>query len=651
MLTIENLHKSFGSQVLFKNGSFAVGTGEHIGIVGPNGAGKTTFFRMLVGEEQPDDGYIRIPKGYKIVLLRQEWLPKEGDSVLEATLREHSEWYTAKQHVSDLEKKLARKSDAQRLAAYQDAEHRFTVLGGHIVEQSAKELLSGLGFQPSQFDSPAQNLSGGWRIRCHLAGLLLQEADLLLLDEPTNHLDVDSVEWFEDFLQNYPHTFMVISHDRRLIQRLSNNILEFAPPQLNMWPGSLKQYESQKSQRIEQLQATIANKQKEIDRMEDFVRRFRAKATKARQAQSRLKSVDHYQKQISELLESMPNVSKRPASFRLELRKRLPRKVIEYKEAVFGYEKKKPLFSLPHCLLESGKKIGVVGVNGVGKSTFLKTCALELPLLQGNVEVSENVTTGFFAQHRMEELPNGVNTLDYLQGKNLDNSNTEVRSLAASIGLTANDLDKNLDVLSGGEKARVSLTRILLSRPGMLLLDEPTNHLDLEACDALIRGLKTYAGTLLLVSHNRHFLDSLVDYILEVRPGEAILHHRNYSDWLKIHKGQGIEQDIAPGKTDEPKASSKKKTREQKRLEAEARKAKNDSMKGIRKEIADVDERLKRYQKERSDLDDKLCLPESPKNADFSKWLQRHAVLSDRIPNLEQKWLELSEKLETIENS
>ena len=646
MLSVDNAAKWFGDQVLFRNAAFAVGAGERIGVVGPNGAGKTTFFRMLAGELLPDEGEIRTPKNYRVAQLRQEWLPRAGDTVLEAALREFAPWFEARAAMNRIERQLSESSDEKLVGRYQETEHRFSILGGHQVEQTGRELLAGLGFHSDQFGQPAVQLSGGWRIRCHIAGLLLQEADLLLLDEPTNHLDIRSVKWFEEFLGQYRQSFMLISHDRRLVQRLAGGILEFAPPQLTLWPGSLRRYEGLKQQRIDQLEATIANKQKEVERLEDFARRFRAKATKARQAQNRLKTADRYQQQIEELQKSMPVISRRPASFRLELEHRLPSRVLEFEKAVFGYRAGRQLFELPHCVIEGGRKIGIVGVNGAGKSTFLKCCAGELPLLSGSLRGSDQVSTGFFAQHRMEELPLNSVALDFLDEHSQGNAPVRVRSLAASLGLSSDDLEKRIEVLSGGEKARVSLARILLSRPGMLLLDEPTNHLDLEACDALKRGLATYEGTLLVVSHNRDFLDSLVDCILEIQPGEAVLYQGNYSEWLE--RIEAREQDGLPEAGQPKKAGKGRKTAERKRREAEQRQQRSNRLGKIRREVSAAEARLKKCTDELADLDRRLCLPESPRDPEFPEWLRRHADLTADLPRHEQRWLEASEELERL---
>ena len=642
MLTIENLQKSYGPQTLFKNVGFAISEKARVGVVGPNGAGKSTFFRMLMGDEHPDDGEIRMPKNYRLSLLRQEWLPKEGDNVLEATLREYTEWYRSREELKRLE--VALQKDTGLLVRYQKVEAEFSALGGFYVEQTAKELLSGLGFEAKQFGDSASTLSGGWRMRCHLAGLLLQSADLLLLDEPTNHLDVESVAWFEEFLKTYEKSIMIISHDRRLIDRIANQILEFAPPQMTLWPGNLRKFEEQKATRMQLLEAEIANKQKEVDRLQDFARRFRAKATKARQAQNRLKTSAKYEDDITKLMESMPVVSKRPARFKLELRRRLPRQVISFQDCKFGYQTERVLFSLNKCVVEAGKKIGIIGVNGVGKSTFLRCCAGFLPLLSGEMQKHEQITVGWFAQHRLEELPEAMNALDYLNEKSADNSITTVRAVAASLGLTANDLDKDIAVLSGGEKARVSLARILLSRPGLLLLDEPTNHLDMEACDALIRGLSDYQGTILAVSHNREFLDELVDYILEIKPGEAILHHGNYNDWLARHEYTSNSSPVANESISEKK--SKRKTAEQKRLEAESRQRRYQQQKESKDRLITIESELSTLQAEKKELDELLCDPETPKNPEFGNWIKKHGQLSSRLETLEQEWLELSTALE-----
>ncbi len=634
MVVVENISKSFGPQILFEKATFSIDPWARIGVVGPNGAGKSTFFRMLASLEPPDGGEIRLPKNFRVGLMLQEWNPQPNDTVLGAALRGHADWFLAKERLEKLAKEMESSPTDARLASYHAAETEFNALGGYHLDRHAKELLSGLGFKPSEFDSPAKQLSGGWRIRCHLAGLLLAEPDLLLLDEPTNHLDVETVVWFENFLSNYPHAVMLISHDRRLLERTSRDILEFAPPKLTLWPGTLREYQEQKIIRMEQLEAEIANKEKEIARMKEFVDRFRAKATKARQAQNRLKSAEHYEEEVARLRNEMPVIAKRASRFRLQLPTRLPRKVLEIEHGKFGYTKDRPLFELERAIIEGGKKIGIIGVNGVGKSTFLKCCAGELPLLSGKLNRSESVSLGYFAQHRMEQLPTGFMALEFLYGGASGISMEQVRAVAGSLGLGANDMEKPLSVLSGGEKARVSLTQILLRRPGLLLLDEPTNHLDLEACDALVRGLADYEGTVMVVSHDRDFLDSLVEYILEITPGRALLHHGNYSEWFeRFTKKSGI-----PVQT-KPKEKKNDGNESRKQRSAETRKEK--------KKLGEMEADLENCRTQLKALDEKLCLPQSPKDPQFATWLKERRDLADRIERLEARWLAAAEKLES----
>ncbi len=642
MLSVEELSKSYGPQTLFRGASFSVGERARIGLVGPNGSGKSTFFEMLIGEEAHEEGTIRFPRNYTIAHMKQEWEPKANDTIVEAALREHATWYRCRTHLIQCSNDLGKNPTDPLMAKYQKAETNFLALGGYGVEQLAREMLAGLGFKEEQLDHPAAFLSGGWRIRCHLAGLLIQQADLLLLDEPTNHLDVETVVWFESFLMHYPKAVMIISHDHRLISRVASEILEFAPPSLTLWPGTLKKYEELKTIRLEQLGATISNKEKEVARLEDFVRRFRAKSTKARQAQSRLKTSGHFQEELKELKKDLPVISKRPARFHLELRAKLPRTVLEIQEGQFGYRKDEPLFDLDRCVVEGGKKIGVIGVNGVGKSTFLKSCAGELPVLKGEIKRPERVTVGYFAQHSMEQLPMAMSALDFLMASGSGNI-SEVRGVAASLGLTANDMEKEISVLSGGEKARTTLARILLSRPGLLLLDEPTNHLDLDACEALVRGLADYEGTVLVVSHNRDFLDSLVEYILEIEPGKATLWHGNYSRWFEKSNQMEKGKVRATPNQKSSQINDELSWKEKKQKEAKERQVRSAEKRKQKKQIETLERKLENYKKERQELEAKLCDPVQLKDPECPNWIKRHQYLANRVEQLEDEWLELVE--------
>ena len=641
MVNVENLSKSYGGQSLFKNASFLIGDDARIGILGPNGAGKSTFFRILMDEEHADTGEIRTPKVFRKALLRQEWMPEEGDSILTATLRCHPEWFEAKTRMENLD---------PASAEYRKAEDQFFAMGGYALEPRAKELLSGLGFSDATFDDACHLLSGGWRMRVQLAGLILSEPDLLLLDEPTNHLDVESIVWFEEFLRSYPKAYMIISHDRRLIGRLSTSILEFTPPKATLWPVPLAQFEKDKVVRMQQIQAEVENKQKEIDRLVDFADRFRAKASKARQAQNKLRSAEGIQEQLSALKSDMPMIAQRTARLTIRMRNRVPKVVMDFEKAVFGYEATNPLFELESCPIEGGKKIGIIGVNGVGKSTFLKTCAGELALLSGQRRQNESQAIGYFAQHRMEDLPLERKAYDYLSDHAGGAGITQIRSTAASLGLSANDLDKLIKSLSGGEKARLHLSKIVLASPDVLLLDEPTNHLDMEACDAMVEGLREFPGTVLVVSHNRDFLDSLVDFILEIQPEKAHLHHGNYSDWLyKRERGaQPQGSSTALGKSGE---STGKKTKEQKRQEAEERQKRSAALKESKAKISALEKEIEKAQADGRALDAWLADPASPQSSEFASKLKERGQLETKIGILESQYLDALETVEKGEAS
>lgn len=647
MISVENLSKLFGPQILYQDTSFSIEAGQKIALLGPNGAGKSTFFKILMGEEGADTGEIRTPKNYTMGMLRQEWEPPQGKSILEATLMEFTAWYQCKKGLEKLQSTIKSSASAQK--DYAQQEELFLSLGGFAVEQEAKELLSGLGFKEEQFDQPCATLSGGWKMRIHLAGLLLQKPDALLLDEPTNHLDIQSVEWLERFLKNYPHTVLMITHDRMLAQKICKQVLEFAPPKLNKWPYRVERFETEKVERMKVIQAEYENKMRELEHLEQFISRFKAKASKARQAQSRMKSAEKYREDMEKIKASMPVFSKRPSKFSLQITSRLPKVVLSYEKASFGYSSDKQLYTIDEVLIESGRKIGVIGQNGVGKSTFLKTCAGELKLLAGERNKPESVDVALFTQHRMEELPLQYTGINYLLESTHGNTITQIRSVCGSLGLSQNDLDKSIEVLSGGEKARLSLAKILLMKPGLLLLDEPTNHLDMEACDAMLRGLADYQGTVIVVSHNREFLDGLVDEIMEIESPDVHRYLGNYTYWhdkqIELGKTQANQDNSSSDKNDKTKPSGKK-SKEQKRQEALERQKKSEEKKNFIKRNKEIESQLEQSKQELTSIDEDLMNPETMQSPTFADIMKRRKELELQIEKLEEEWLAIQDQLE-----
>ncbi|MCI5071838.1 ATP-binding cassette domain-containing protein [bacterium] len=648
MISVENVSKMFGPQTLYQDASFSIETGQKIALLGPNGAGKSTFFKILMGEEVADTGEIRTPKNYSMGMLRQEWEPPKDKSILQATLMEFKAWYQCKQDLEQLQKNIKSSETAQKNYAQQ--EEAFLSLGGFAVEQEAKELLSGLGFKEEQFDKPCQTLSGGWKMRVHLAGLLLQKPEALLLDEPTNHLDIQSVEWLERFLKNYPYTVLMITHDRMLAQKICKQVLEFAPPKLNKWPYRVERFEKEKVERMKVIQAEYENKMKELEHLEQFISRFKAKASKARQAQSRMKSAEKYREDMEKIKAEMPVFSKRPSKFSLQITSRLPKVVLSFENACFGYSQDKPLYTIDEVLIESGKKIGVIGQNGVGKSTFLKTCAGELKLLKGEWKKPDSVDVALFTQHRMEELPLQYTGINYLLESTQGNTITQIRGVCGTLGLGQNDLDKSIEVLSGGEKARLSLAKILLMKPGLLLLDEPTNHLDMEACDAMLKGLADYQGTVIVVSHNREFLDGLVDEIMEIDSPEVHRYLGNYSYWhnkqIELGKSQANQDESSKNNAGHKAKSSGKKSKEQKRQEALERQKKSQEKKNLVKKNKEIETQLEQNKQELASIDQDLMNPETMQSPEFANMMKRRKELEQSQAKLEEQWLLIQDQLE-----
>ena len=643
MISVENLTKRFGAQVLYHNASFSLGERERIGLIGPNGAGKSTFFKILTQKEDVDQGKVHIPNHYRILLMEQEWLPETGDLIVESGLKVFESWHQAFSKLKDLEERLAQ--DPTHMKAYEEAQDIFLSLGGYHVEHELKEILSGLGFKDSDWSKETSSLSGGWRMRVYIAGLLIQKADLLLLDEPTNYLDIDSVIWFEQFIMDYPNSMMIISHDRRMIDRVSKKILEFSPPKMTLWPYGLKKFESSKAERMLQLENEITHKKREIEKLQTFAKRFGAKASKARQAQSKLKSASFIEDELIKLKEQMPLESSRHSQFKISLDKRQPKICVEINQGVFGYDTAKPLFSIEKVAIESGNKLGIIGDNGIGKTTFLRSIAGELPLLAGTLNVHSKCDMSLFSQHRMEELPAHIKALDYLSQHLQHHSISMMRGIAASLGLNQLDLDKPIEVLSGGEKARLSLARILMQKPDILLLDEPTNHLDLHACDSLIEGISDYQGTVIVVSHNRDFLDAMVNQVYHFKDGRVDIHEGSYSDFVG-RDDLGVTSKEAS--TQQRSSSSQKKSKEAKRLEAQARQDKSNQAKSLKADIQTIESEIQDYKIEIREIDEFLIKPDKQGSRLFSEKLKNRKRLEEKLEKRESQWLKKNEALENM---
>src|SRR5438874_1126724 len=509
MLTVSQLSKSFAGRALFDDVSLQVNRGDRIGLVGPNGAGKSTLFSLILGEISPDNGTIAIEKNANIGFLPQETAAAGDETVLELALAVSPELVHAQKVIKQHEQEQEQETND---ADYHKALHVFDEHGGWELEPKAKRVLAGLAFRETDFDRPARALSGGWVMRAHLARLLVMQPDLLLLDEPTNHLDLESLQWFQEYLKNYPGAIVMISHDPEFLNQLVGSIIEISHSKLVRYRGNWDNYVEQKAAREEQQLAAYKNQQKEIASLQLFADRFRAKASKASQAQSKLKQIDRMKKIAA------PVARGKTIKFHFPQPARSGLRVITLKDIDHAYGDV-VVYRTMQYHAERGQRTVLVGPNGAGKSTLLKLFAGVLPVQHGVRELGHNVRTGYFSQNRIDVLDPSHTVLESARDMPNPVSEQTARTELGSFLLRGHDVFKTVAVLSGGEKSRLALVRLLLDPPNLLLMDEPTTHLDVGSIDALIGALKQYHGTLIFISHDVHFIRAIATSILHVTAG------------------------------------------------------------------------------------------------------------------------------------
>jgi len=577
MLTVSQLSKSFAGRALFDDVSLQVNRGDRIGLVGPNGAGKSTLFTLLLGDVSPDKGTIAIEKNATIGFLPQETAAAGDETVLELALAVSPELVHAQKVIKEHE--AGHGSDD---AAYHNALHVFDEHGGWELEPKAKRVLAGLAFRETDFDRPARALSGGWIMRAHLARLLVMQPDLLLLDEPTNHLDLESLQWFQEYLRTYPGAIVMISHDREFLNQLVGSIVEIAHSKLVRYRGNWDSYIEQKAAREEQQLAAYKNQQKEIASLQLFADRFRAKASKASQAQSKLKQIDRMKKIAAPVARGKTIKFHFPQPVRSGLR------VITLKDVDHAYGDL-VVYRGMQFHAERGQRTVLVGPNGAGKSTLLKLLAGVLPVQRGVRELGHNVRTGYFSQNRIDVLNASHTVLDSARDMPNPVSEQTARTVLGSFLFRGDDVFKTVAVLSGGEKSRLAIVRLLLDPPNLLLMDEPTTHLDVGSIDALIGALKQYHGTLIFISHDVHFIRAIATSVLHITAGadrtggKLTFYPGDYDYYLDKSKATSARIALTVGSapnngeriTDNAvrRAGGLQEQKAQKRLEAEARNA------------------------------------------------------------------------------
>lgn len=645
MHQIKDLSYSIGERKLLDRVSWAVQPGQRVALIGPNGAGKTTLFRIVTGEIEAHSGTTLKPKGFRIGYLPQEEIVVQGETMLQTVLDGQKEISSLEKKIEELHSALGNsaKENDKLLDQLGTAEHRFEALGGYRVETEAKTVLSGLGFSEKDFSSPLSNFSGGWKMRAYLARLLIQKPDMLLLDEPTNHLDLPALEWLEQFLLQFSGGVVVVSHDRFFIDRLVRGIYELDRGQLVYYSGNYHDYEKQKRQREELLRKKWEELREEKKRQERFIERFRYKNTKASQVQSRIK---HLEKMESIEIQPPP----RQMDFNIAVEIHSYNDVLKIEDMFFRYKEEWVLEGL-NFHVSRGEKVALVGVNGAGKTTLTKLITGQIFPQKGCVDLGKRTQIGYYAQHRISDLDLESTVYDEVLKTAADKHIPRIREVLGVFLMSGDDVTKKIKVLSGGEKARVSLAKILLSPVNFLIMDEPTNHLDMPSVEALESALDKYKGTLLMISHDRYFLDKLVHRVAEVKDRQLEEYTGNYSYYLE--KRNIESENRTQAKKTLPQKISGRKTKDQKRAEAESRQAVSKKRNRLQREVDSLERKINTLEAKKNEMEKSLAKPETYKDSSSSVALQKGYVsvkkeLEKSYKNWESFKLELEDLLDQL---
>jgi ATP-binding cassette subfamily F protein 3 len=534
MIQLSAAGKRFGHKLLFDGADWLLTSHDRIGLVGANGAGKSTLLKILGGLETLDYGSITTARGISAGYLPQDGLALSGRTVFAECMSVFEELRAMEQEMEDLTRKMSELDHASHEYAqvadrYHRVEHEFQTRDGYAIEAKVGTVLSGLGFVKDDWNRQTEEFSGGWQMRIALTKLLLQQPNLLLLDEPTNHLDLEARNWLEEYLTNYPNAFVLISHDRYFLDVTVNKTAEIWNKKIHFYAGNYDKYLAQKTQRLEQLEAAHRNQRERIEQLEVFINRFRYTATKAKQVQSRIKELEKMERI------ELPQ-EERTIHFSFPQPKPSGRIVAEFLKVAKSYGEK-GVFRDVDFMIERGDRIALVGINGAGKSTLIRLLARKEPPSKGEYREGHNVQADYFAQDQYKELNTDARILDDIGELSPRSTETELRSLLGCFLFSSDDVFKRIGVLSGGERNRYALLRMMLHPANFLLLDEPTNHLDMRAKDVLLKSLSDYTGTVVFVSHDRYFIDKLATRVFEVGEGRVEVYPGNYEDYLWRKQG------------------------------------------------------------------------------------------------------------------
>ncbi len=663
MIQLENIGKSFGGQVVFKDLTWHITGGQRIGLVGPNGAGKTTLCRILTGEMDADAGQVRRAKTVTIGYLPQEIAGANEGTILGHLLAGFPEVARLEAELELLAGEMAETEDGDSedlVYRYGDLQHQYEARGGYHLETRAKAILGGLGFTAEDFFKPLATFSGGWRMRAALGRLLLQAPDLLLLDEPTNHLDLESLQWLEEFLAAYEGTVVIISHDRYFLNRVVDRIAELELGRFSLYAGDYDDYQAQKLARQEQIQAAQRTQAEQIEKMERFIRKFRYKATKARQVQSRIKLLDRMER--VEVIRAPKRIH-----FRFPQPARSGTTSCELRKVRKAYGDNVVYAGIDFRLVR-GDRVALVGVNGAGKSTLLKIVAGVLPFEAGDRMPGHNVSVHYYAQHQLDALNPRNTVLEELAAIADVEMQPRLRAILGAFLFSGDDVEKPVTVLSGGEKSRLALAKMLLRPANLLCLDEPTNHLDVTAREILEEALDQFDGTMLFISHDRYFINRIATKVVEVREGRLWEYAGDYDYYLEkrdVEAGverqapsgyrasgpsagsPGVEEQVAAGRRQLAAPGPKARTKEGRRVEAEARQRKSREIAPLRTRLKELEAEIAKIEARARDLTDQMANPDLYRDGDRAREVARERkALEEQAAALYGKWEELALRLE-----
>ena len=629
MIRLTQVNLNLGSKEILKQADLTVHDGHKLAVVGANGAGKSTLFKLILGQLPLDQGDLSMPRNWRLAYMAQEVAASE-QTALDYVLDGHQDF----REIQNLMTKAEQEKDDLKLASLHG---EFELIHGYEVPQLGKTMLAGLGFKPQQMEDPVSAFSGGWRMRLNLAKALIMPSDLLLLDEPTNHLDLDAAFWLESFLLRYRGTLLLISHDRDFIDSVSNGIIHIHQSQLNLYAGNYGDFERRRAERLAQQQSMYEQQQAQIKHIESFITRFRAKATKAKQAQSRIKSLERMEMISAAHIDS-------EFQFQFPNAEKFSDPLLTLRDADIGYEGQVHLQNVK-LSLHPGDRIGLLGANGAGKSTLIKGIINELPLINGTYQAGEFMAIGYFAQHQVDELALDITPMQHLQRLKENATDQQIRNFLGSFGFNGDMALETCESFSGGELARLALARIAWLKPNLLILDEPTNHLDLDMRHALTLALQNYEGAILVVSHDRYLLSNTVDQFWLVHDGVLSEFDGDLEDYHQFIKRSQQEDDSSNERAVTQNSAEAKK--EKKRREAEIRKL----MSPLKKSVDKLEAQVEKIQTSLEGIEEKLADTElyEAKNKDsLQTILAEQASQTQQLQDVEESWMEKLEELEDM---